>query len=104
MHGVVDPSIFATERGIWAVKWSFVGLFITAILQVVVVYYSGSIALLGLPFAISGMRLQRSRSCSVSLSSRKPTYRFTYGYGRVEDLAGVAVVLMILISAIVARV
>ena len=46
MHGVVNPSIFATERGIWAVKWSFVGLFITAILQVVVVYYSGSVSLL----------------------------------------------------------
>ena len=36
------------------------------------------------------------------LARWKPTKRFTYGYGRVEDLAGVFVVLMILISAIVA--
>jgi cation diffusion facilitator family transporter len=36
------------------------------------------------------------------LARRKPTKRFTYGYGRVEDLAGVAVVFMILFSAVVA--
>src|SRR5437763_4719350 len=44
-HGMVDPSIAATEHGVWAVKWSFVILAITAILQLVVVYLSGSIAL-----------------------------------------------------------
>lgn len=33
---------------------------------------------------------------------KKPNKRFTYGYGRVEDLAGFFVVLTILISAIVA--
>ena len=32
---------------------------------------------------------------------KKPTNRFTYGYGRVEDLAGIAVVLAILISGVV---
>ena len=36
------------------------------------------------------------------LVRRKPSARFTYGYGRVEDLAGVAIVLIILASAIVA--
>jgi divalent metal cation (Fe/Co/Zn/Cd) transporter len=45
-HGAVDPSIAATERGIWAVKWSFVGLCITALLQVFVVWISDSVALL----------------------------------------------------------
>jgi Co/Zn/Cd efflux system component len=45
-HGIADPSILTTERGIRAVKWSFVGLFITASIQVVIVCYSGSIALL----------------------------------------------------------
>ena len=103
MHGVVDPSIFATERGIWAVKWSFVGLFITAILQVVVVYYYGSIALLADTIHNFGDALTAiPLMFAFLLSSRKPTQRFTYGYGRVEDLAGVAVVLMILLSAIVA--
>ena len=91
MHGVVDPSIFATERGIWAVKWSFVGLFITAILQVVVVYYSGSVSLLADTIHNFGDALTAIPLLfAFLLSSKKPTYRFTYGYGRVEDLAGVA--------------
>lgn len=45
-HGIVDPSILTTERGIRAVKWSFAGLFLTAIFQVIIVSCSGSIALL----------------------------------------------------------
>ncbi|MGB5933020.1 MAG: cation transporter, partial [Anaerolineae bacterium] len=45
-HGVIDPSVFTTQRGIWAVKWSFFGLFATALLQVVIVFLSGSVALL----------------------------------------------------------
>jgi cation diffusion facilitator family transporter len=36
------------------------------------------------------------------LARRRPSRRFTYGYGRVEDLAGVVIVLIILFSAIVA--
>ncbi len=37
-----------------------------------------------------------------TLGRRKPTKSFTYGYGRVEDLAGVSIVVIILLSAIVA--
>jgi cation diffusion facilitator family transporter len=102
-HGGVDPSLVASERGIWAVKWSFIGLLITALVQVVVVLLSGSVALLsdtihnfgdaataiplGIAFALSRMGASR---------------RFPFGYGRVEDLAGVVVVLIILFSAMVA--
>src|ERR687884_427105 len=45
-EGAVDPSIATSERGIWAVKWSFVGLFATAVMQAIVVTLSGSVALL----------------------------------------------------------
>jgi hypothetical protein len=44
-HGAVDPSIATSERGIWAVKWSFVALFVTAFVQLGVVMLSGSVAL-----------------------------------------------------------
>ena len=44
-HGVVDPVIATTSRGIWAIKWSFAGLGITAIAQFVVFLLSGSVAL-----------------------------------------------------------
>ena len=37
-----------------------------------------------------------------ALARRKPTPTFTYGYGRVEDFAGLAIVLIILFSALVA--
>src|SRR4026208_1254839 len=45
-HGVIDPSIASTSRGLWALKWSFIGLMVTALLQVVVVIVSDSVALL----------------------------------------------------------
>ena len=45
-HGVIDATIATTERGIWAIKWSFVILAMTAALQIAVVVFSGSVALL----------------------------------------------------------
>ena len=36
------------------------------------------------------------------LARRHPSHRFTYGYGRVEDVAGVMIVLIIFLSAVVA--
>jgi cation diffusion facilitator family transporter len=102
-HGIVDPSILTTERGIRAVKWSFVGLFITALFQIIIVYYTGSIALLADTIHNFGDALTAIPLLFAFLLARwKPTKRFTYGYGRVEDLAGVFVVLMILFSAVVA--
>lgn len=103
VHGTVDATLASTEQGIRAIKWSFVGLFITALLQVVVVIYSGSVALLAdtihnIGDAVTAVPLL----IAFKLLTRKPTKRFSYGYGRVEDLAGVFIVLIILISAIVA--
>ena len=102
-HGRVDPSLMSNERGLWAVKWSFVALFVTASLQLVVVILSHSVALFadtihnfgdaatGIPLAIAFV-----------FARRRPNRRFPFGYGRVEDLAGLAVVLTILSSAVVA--
>src|SRR4051812_46395440 len=45
-HGVIDPSLSSSERGIWAIKWSFNILAVTAALQMAVVITSGSVALL----------------------------------------------------------
>jgi cation diffusion facilitator family transporter len=102
-HGTVDPSILATNKGLWAVKWSFIGLMITAVLQIIIFFKSGSVALLAdtihnfgdastaIPLAIA-----------FSLAGRKPSKCFSYGYGRVEDLAGIIIVLLILFSAVVA--
>ncbi|WP_435053819.1 cation diffusion facilitator family transporter, partial [Mesorhizobium australicum] len=102
-HGVIDPTIATTDRGIWAIKWSFVILAITAALQLVVVFISGSVALLAdtihnVGDAVTAVPLW----IAFVLARRKPSKTFTYGLGRVEDLAGIIIVLIILFSAIVA--
>jgi cation diffusion facilitator family transporter len=102
-HGVVDPSLFSTERGVWALKWSLAGLLATAALQVVVVLFTGSVALLADTIHNFGDAFTAIPLWIAFRFTRwKPNRRFTYGYGRVEDLAGVVIVLMILLSAVVA--
>jgi cation diffusion facilitator family transporter len=102
-HGVVDPSLFSTERGIQALKWSLGGLMATAVLQVIVVYFTGSVALLADTIHNFGDALTALPLwIAFRLGQRPPTRRFTYGFGRVEDLAGAFIVLMILLSAFLA--
>jgi cation diffusion facilitator family transporter len=102
-HGVVDPSIASSREGLWAVKWSFIGLTVTAVLQVFVVVVSGSVALLADTihnFADASTAIPLG--IAFWLARHGPTRRFTYGFGRVEDLAGIAVIATILVSAIAA--
>jgi cation diffusion facilitator family transporter len=87
----------------WAVKWSFVGLFVTALLQAAVVALSGSVALLSDTIHNFGDALTAVPLwVAFALTRLGTSRRFTFGYGRVEDLAGVLVVLIILFSAMVA--
>ncbi len=102
-HGFVDPSIASTSRGLWALKWSFVGLLATAFFQMVIVALSGSVALLADTihnFADAATAIPLG--IAFWLARRAATRRFTYGLGRVEDLAGIAIVATILASALVA--
>jgi len=102
-HGTVDPALLSTAQGISAVKWSLVILAITAAVQVTVVLLTGSVALLAdtvhnVGDALTAVPLW----IAFSYSRRLPTKRYTYGFGRIEDLAGIAVVLTILFSAVFA--
>src|SRR5215813_7604267 len=102
-HGTVDPTIVTTQRGLWAIKWSFIGLGATACIQVVIVGMSGSVALLADTIhnfgdAATALPLWMA----FVLARRPPSKRFTYGLGRAEDLAGVLMVGLILCSAMVA--
>jgi len=102
-HGTIDPALFATRRGIWAVRWSLIGLGATAVFQAVIVFLSGSVALLAdtvhnLGDATTALPLW----LAFVLARRPPSRRFTYGFGRVEDVAGIIIVLTILLSAVVA--
>ena len=102
-HGAIDRAVLGSSRGIWATKISLVGLLATASMQVVVVVFTGSVALLADTIhnfgdAATALPLW----AAFTLARRSPTRRFTYGLGRVEDLAGLVVVVLILVSGVLA--
>jgi len=102
-HGIVDPTIATTDRGMWALKWSFLGLLATALLQLGVVVISGSVALLADTihnFADAATAIPLA--IAFAFARVKPSRRFPYGYGRVEDLAGVLIVLTMLVTVLIA--
>ncbi len=99
----LDDELQSSAAGIRVVKISLVVLGLTAAAQVIVVLLSGSIALAAdtihnFSDALTAIPLW----IAFALSTRSATRRYTYGYGRVEDLAGLFVVAMITLSAIVA--
>lgn len=101
-HGaIVDAGIVTTDRGLWAVKWSFIGLFITALFQLVIVFFSGSVALLADTihnFADASTAIPLG--IAFILAKRKATRKYMYGMGKVEDVAGVLIVLIMFASAL----
>jgi cation diffusion facilitator family transporter len=99
----IDSALEDTRRGLRAVKISFAGLLVTSIIQIVVVVLSGSVALLAdtihnFSDALTAVPL----FLAFRLSTRPPNRRYTYGYRRAEDLAGVFILAMITLSAVVA--
>ena len=97
----VDSALESSRAGIRAVKISLLGLGLTALAQLIVVLISGSVALLAdtvhnFADALTAVPLW----FAFSMARRQPTRRYTYGYGRAEDLAGVFVVVMIALSAL----
>jgi cation diffusion facilitator family transporter len=99
----VDQALEDSREGMRALKISLVGLAITAILQVFIVLISGSVALLAdtvhnFADALTAIPL----AIAFWIGRRPPNRRYTYGYGRAEDLAGIFIVIMIALSAAVA--
>nr|WP_240117363.1 MULTISPECIES: cation diffusion facilitator family transporter [unclassified Streptomyces] len=102
-HGTadkLDAALESSARGMRAVWVSLAVLGATALAQAIVVVASGSVALLGdtvhnAADALTAVPL----GIAFVLGRRAATRRFTYGYGRAEDLAGVVIVLTIAASA-----
>jgi cation diffusion facilitator family transporter len=99
----VDDALTGSAEGIRAVKISLAALGVTAVAQLFIAFASGSVAVLADTihnFADASTAIPLWLAFSVG---RKPAnQRYTYGYGRAEDLAGVFVLLMIVISAVIA--
>jgi cation diffusion facilitator family transporter len=99
----VDPALEASTEGIRALWVSLAMLGVTAAVQLAVVVLSGSVALLGDTVHNAADALTALPLGAAFILGRRPaTRRYTYGYGRAEDLAGVAVVLVIAASAALA--
>ncbi len=99
----IDPALAGSERGVWALKVSIAGLGLTAMFQLVIALLSGSAALLAdTVHNIGDAATSIPLWIAFSLSRRRPTPQYPYGYGRAEDLAGVIIVLVILASAVIA--
>jgi cation diffusion facilitator family transporter len=96
----VDPVLESSAEGLRALWISLAGLAATALAQAVVVALSGSVALLGDALhngadALTAVPL----GVAFLLSRRRPNRRYTYGYGRAEDLAGIVIVAVIVLSS-----
>ena len=99
----VDDALEASKEGVRAVKISLVILLATTVLQVAVVIISGSVALLAdtihnFSDALTAVPLW----IAFVLGRREASRRYTYGFGRAEDLAGLFIVVVVALSAVVA--
>jgi cation diffusion facilitator family transporter len=99
----IDDALEANSAGIRALKVSLVILLVTTVLQGIVVTFSGSVALLAdtvhnFSDALTAVPLW----VAFVLGRRAASRRYTYGFGRAEDLAGLFIVLVVALSAIVA--
>jgi cation diffusion facilitator family transporter len=95
----IDDALDANAAGRRALFVSLAGLAVTAAIQAVVVILSGSVALLGdslhnVADALTAVPLL----VAFTLAKRAPTKRYTYGYGRAEDLGGIVVIATIVAS------
>ena len=99
----IDSALESSAAGIRAVKVSLLVLGATALAQIGIVAISGSVALLAdtihnFSDALTAIPLW----IAFALGTRAATRRYTYGFGRAEDLAGLFVVAMIALSAVIA--
>jgi cation diffusion facilitator family transporter len=96
----IDAAMEASREGIRVLWLSLAVLAATAATQVTVVIWTHSVALLGdslhnLADALTAVPL----GVAFLVGRRAATRRYTYGYGRAEDLAGIFIVLLIAASS-----
>jgi cation diffusion facilitator family transporter len=99
----VDSAMETSREGLRALWISLGVLGVTAVLQAIVVVLSSSVALLGdtlhnVADALTAVPL----GIAFLVGRRRPNRRYTYGYGRAEDLAGIVIVVFITASAALA--
>ncbi|NEM89792.1 cation diffusion facilitator family transporter [Galbitalea soli] len=99
----IDDALEASVQGVRAVKISLFILLATTVLQFAIVLISGSVALFAdtihnFSDALTAVPLW----IAFVIGRRAATRRYTFGYGRAEDLAGLFIIAVVAVSAIVA--
>ena len=97
-----DRAFRENEEGIRTIWIALSILLVTALLQMSIVYFSGSVSL----FADTAHNIGDGLNSiplliAFYLARRIPTRRYNYGFGRAEDVAGIIIVLSIALSAVV---
>ena len=95
----IDATMEASSAGMQALWISLAILLATAAVQAVVVGLSGSVALLGDTLHNAADALTAVPLAVAFLARRPATRRYTYGFGRAEDLAGIVIVLLMAVSS-----
>src|SRR6266516_575854 len=101
-HGKVNADLYGNQAGLRAVQISTAGMFLVAALQFIIVGIGSSAGLFADALHNLGDVLTTvALWIAFVLSSRAANQRYTYGYHRSEDLAGIFIVLVIIASAAV---
>jgi cation diffusion facilitator family transporter len=99
----VDSALAASAEGMRALKISLAGLAATAAVQLAVVLASGSVALLADTIHNLADALTAIPIGIAFLAARRPaSRRYSYGYGRSEDIGGLFVLLAMTASSVLA--
>ncbi|MBV1705777.1 MAG: cation diffusion facilitator family transporter [Hyphomicrobiales bacterium] len=102
-HGGADALLTTSERGIFALKWSFIIMAGVGVIESVIVLLSGSVALFAdMIHNFADATTAIPLWIAFRLARRPATKTFTYGLGRAEDLAGLMIVLLICFSTVIA--
>jgi cation diffusion facilitator family transporter len=100
-HG--HASALATAQGIRAIKVSAAGLFATAVVQLAIVAIGRSAGLFADALHnLSDVFTTVALWIAFNATRRAATRRYTFGYDRFEDLAGIGIVVVIGVSALLA--
>jgi cation diffusion facilitator family transporter len=102
-HTHIDPRILTSERGIRALKVSILGLLLTVLFQAGIAILGGSAALLADTLHnLADMFTAVPLWIAFALQRREANRRYTYGYGRAEDVAGAFILVVIFATALLA--
>ena len=99
-HGKVDADLYGNRAGLRAVQISTAGMFFVSAIQLAIAWIGGSAGLFADALHNFGdVFTTVALWIAFVISNRAANQRYTYGYYRAEDLAGIFIVLVIIASA-----